>query len=64
MTLEDVFRRAVYHIGEALPFARSHGVGINVEPHGPLTTNLEMMLRLMKHFDDPLIGRQYIRCRQ
>jgi sugar phosphate isomerase/epimerase len=56
MTLEDVFRRVVYHIEEALPFARSHHVGINVEPHGPLTTNLEMMVRLMKHFEDPLVG--------
>jgi sugar phosphate isomerase/epimerase len=56
MTLEDVFKRAVYHISEALPFARTHNVGINVEPHGPLTTNLEMMVRLMRHFDDPLVG--------
>jgi sugar phosphate isomerase/epimerase len=56
MTLDDAFRRAVYHIEEALPFARSHQVGINVEPHGPLTTNVEMMVRLMKHFDDPLVG--------
>jgi inosose dehydratase len=56
MTLEDVFQRAVYHISEALPYARSHQVGINVEPHGPLTTNLELMIRLMKHFDDPLVG--------
>jgi inosose dehydratase len=56
MTLEQVFQRAVYHIGEALPFARSYGVGINVEPHGPLTTDVELMVRLMKHFDDPLVG--------
>lgn len=56
MTLEQVFQRTVYHISEALPCARSHQVGVNVEPHGPLTTNLELMLRLMKHFDDPLVG--------
>jgi sugar phosphate isomerase/epimerase len=56
MTLLEVFERAVYHIGEALPVARSHGIQINIEPHGPLTTNLELMVRLMKHFDDPLVG--------
>jgi sugar phosphate isomerase/epimerase len=56
MTLEQVYQRAVYHIGEALPYARSHQVGINIEPHGPLTTNLEMMLRIMRHFNDPLVG--------
>jgi len=31
-------------------------VGINIEPHGPLTTNLPMMVRIMRHFDDPLVG--------
>ncbi|MBE3135177.1 MAG: sugar phosphate isomerase/epimerase [Acidobacteria bacterium] len=56
MTLEQIFDRAVYHLGEVLVVARTHGVGVNIEPHGPLTTNREMMLRLMKHFDDPLLG--------
>lgn len=56
MTLEQVCQRAIYHITEALPYARSHTVGINIEPHGPLTTNLAMMIRIMKHFDDPLVG--------
>lgn len=56
MTLEQVFDRTVYHLGEVLPVARTHGVGINIEPHGPLTTNLAMMRRLMEHFDDPLLG--------
>ena len=56
MTLEQVCERAIYHITEALPYARSHNVGINIEPHGPLTTNLALMIRIMKHFDDPLVG--------
>jgi sugar phosphate isomerase/epimerase len=56
MTLDQVYERAAYHIGEALPFARTHGVGINVEPHGPLTTNLALMKKLMSRFNDPLVG--------
>lgn len=56
MTLEQVYRRAVYHISEALPFARSHQVGINIEPHGPLTNNVDLLVRILKHFDDPLVG--------
>ena len=56
MTLEEVFQRAKYHLTEALAVARTHGVGINVEPHGPLTTNLGLMVRLMKEIDDPLLG--------
>ena len=56
MTLDDINERAVYHIGEALPVAESHGVRINVEPHGPLTTNMELMLKLMRHFDSEYVG--------
>jgi len=56
MTLEDVYVRTEYHISAALEVAKTHEVQINVEPHGPLTNNLELMLRLMKHFDDPLVG--------
>ena len=56
MTLAEVFDRAVYHLGEVLPVARTHQVGVNIEPHGPLTTNREMMVRLMKEVDDPLLG--------
>lgn len=56
MTLDEVYNRAAYHIGEALRFAKSNGVGINIEPHGPLTTDLKLMVKIMKHFDDPLVG--------
>ncbi|MEI7947763.1 MAG: sugar phosphate isomerase/epimerase family protein [bacterium] len=56
MTLQDLFQRAKYHLTEALAVGRTHGVGINVEPHGPLTTNLELMVRLMKEINDPLLG--------
>ncbi len=56
MTLDEVYERAKYHISQALEVARTHQVQINVEPHGPLTNNLDYMLRLMKHFNDPLVG--------
>jgi len=56
MTLEEVFTRAVYHLREALVAARTHNIGINIEPHGPLTTNLGLMVRLMKEINDPLLG--------
>jgi sugar phosphate isomerase/epimerase len=56
MTLKQVFDRAVYHLREALAVGRTHNVGINVEPHGPLTTNLKLMVKLMETIDDPLLG--------
>jgi sugar phosphate isomerase/epimerase len=56
MTLDEVFCRAKYHLTEALAVAKTHNVGINVEPHGPLTTNLKLMVKLMKEIADPLLG--------
>jgi inosose dehydratase len=56
MTLQEVSKRAVYHLREALVVARTHKVGINIEPHGPLTTNRKLMLKLMKEINDPLLG--------
>ena len=56
MTLQQVYDRAVYHISEALPVAESHGIAINIEPHGPLTTNVDLMAKLMNHFSSPLVG--------
>jgi sugar phosphate isomerase/epimerase len=56
MTLKEVFQRAAYHLREALVVARTHQVGINIEPHGPLTTNRKLMLKLMQEIDDPLLG--------
>ncbi|MCY3024664.1 MAG: sugar phosphate isomerase/epimerase [Planctomycetota bacterium] len=56
MTLNEVYRRARYHLQEALAVAHTHNVGINVEPHGPLTTNRKLMARLMKEVNDPLLG--------
>jgi sugar phosphate isomerase/epimerase len=44
------------HLREALVVARTHHIGINIEPHGPLTTNLGLMVRLMKEINDPLLG--------
>jgi sugar phosphate isomerase/epimerase len=56
MTLEEVYERARYHLREALAVARTHNVGINIEPHGPLTTNQDLMVRLMKEIDDTRLG--------
>jgi len=59
MTLEQVYDRAIYHLSEALIFAKSYNIQINVEPHGPLTNNLEMLIQMMKHFDSPLLGLNF-----
>ena len=36
--------------------AESFKVGVNLEPHGPFTQNLELMVKLLKEFDSPWLG--------
>jgi sugar phosphate isomerase/epimerase len=35
--------------------AENHKVVINVEPHGPFTTNPEMLLEIVEHFRSPYV---------
>jgi len=36
--------------------AESFKVGVNLEPHGPFTNNLELMVKILKEFDSPWLG--------
>lgn len=36
--------------------AESFKVGINLEPHGPFTNDLELMVSILKEFDSPWLG--------
>jgi len=44
-----------YHLAQCLPLAESHNVVINVEPHGPFTTDPEMLLEIVEHFHSPFV---------
>jgi len=44
-----------YHIRQCLPFAESHKVIINVEPHGPFTTRPETLLEIVEHFESEYV---------
>ena len=44
-----------YHLRQCLPVAENHKVILNVEPHGPFTTNPEMLLEIVEHFDSPYV---------
>ncbi len=48
---EEVFRITCDNYRQVLPWAEDYGVIINVEPHGPYTTDAEFMERLYEHFD-------------
>jgi len=48
---EDVFRITCDNYRQCLPWAEDYGVIINVEPHGPYTSDGDFMERLFAHFE-------------
>ena len=50
-TKEEVFRITCDNYRQCLPWAEDYGVIINVEPHGPYTTDGDFMERLFSHFE-------------
>ncbi len=51
MSVEEVFRVTCDNYRQCLPWAEDYGVIINIETHGPYTSNAEFMHRLFEHFD-------------
>jgi sugar phosphate isomerase/epimerase len=48
---EEVFRITCDNYRQCLPWAEDYGVIINIEPHGPYTTDGDFMQRLFDYFD-------------
>lgn len=48
---DEVFRITCDNYRQILPWAEDYGVVVNVEPHGPYTTDVDFMRRLFEHFD-------------
>jgi sugar phosphate isomerase/epimerase len=44
-----------YHLAQCVSVAENHKVILNVEPHGPFTTNPEMLLEIVEHFASPYV---------
>jgi sugar phosphate isomerase/epimerase len=51
LSREDVFRITCDNYRQCLPWAEDYGVILNVEPHGPYTTDVEFMEKLFSHFE-------------
>ena len=56
LSFEEVFRVTCDNYRQCLSWAEDYGVIINVETHGPYTSNLDFMTRLFEHFDSPYLG--------
>ncbi len=48
---DEVFRITCDNYRQCLPWAEDYGIIINVEPHGPYTTDGDFMERLFAYFD-------------
>ena len=55
LSFEEVFRITCDNYRQCLSWAEDYGVIINVETHGPYTSNLDFMTRLFEHFDSPYL---------
>ena len=55
LSFDEVFRVTCDNYRQCLSWAEDYGVIINVETHGPYTSNLEFMTRLFEHFDSPYL---------
>ena len=51
LSREDVFRITCDNYRQVLPWAEDYRTVINVEPHGPYTSDGDFMQRLFDHFD-------------
>ncbi len=48
---EEIFRIAVENYKQCLAWADDYGITINIETHGPYTTNADFLMRLFRHFE-------------
>ncbi len=55
LSLREVFRITCDNYRQCLPWAEDYGVVINVETHGPYTSNIEFMHKLFGHFDSEFL---------
>jgi sugar phosphate isomerase/epimerase len=47
--------RIRYHLAQCVPVAENHKVILNVEPHGPLTNNVEFLLGIVEPFQSEYV---------
>lgn len=48
---EEIFRIAVENYKQCLSWAEDYGIILNIETHGPYTTNADFLMRLFRHFE-------------
>ena len=59
LSKEEVFRITCDNYRQCLSWAEDYGVIINVEPHGPYTTDGDFMERLFSHFESEYLRMNF-----
>jgi sugar phosphate isomerase/epimerase len=59
LSTEEVFRITCDNYRQCLPWAEDYNVIINVEPHGPYTTDGDFMERLFSHFESKYLQMNF-----
>ena len=59
LSKDEVFRITCDNYRQCLPWAEDYGVIINVEPHGPYTTDGDFMERLFSHFESEYLRMNF-----
>ena len=54
ITTTKSFASPAENYKQCLSWAEDYGVIINIETHGPYTTNADFLMRLFRHFDSPI----------
>jgi len=44
-----------YHLAQCAPVAENHKVVLNVEPHGPFTNDVEVLVDIVEHFESEYV---------
>jgi sugar phosphate isomerase/epimerase len=44
-----------YHLAQCVSVAENHKVVLNVEPHGPFTNNVEVLVDIVEHFESEYV---------
>lgn len=53
---EETIRQWKHNIRLVLERAESFGVGVNLEPHGPFSNNIELLVSILEEFDSEWLG--------
>ncbi|MDP6113930.1 MAG: sugar phosphate isomerase/epimerase family protein [Planctomycetota bacterium] len=56
---EETIAITIQNYRQILEWAEDYEITVNIEPHGPFTTNPDVLARIFDHFDSPWLGLNF-----